>query len=153
MVLVIFTADDLYILRGCQLELHITMKLRFFISLSLPIKWLPLFELCNGYNRIYNWFDILKNKYNITTTANTIMPNHVHCIFFFPTNEYNLNTLVSNGKRLNAYEIIKRLEAKGLREILLRLKEGLKDRITLLLSYNHSFLTSITLLTFVLQHR
>ena len=56
------------------------------------------------------------------------MPNHVHCILFFPTDQYNLNTLVSNGKRFMAYEIINRLEAKGQSKILLRLKEGLTER-------------------------
>ncbi len=39
-----------------------------------------------------------------------------------------MNTLVSNKERFIAYEIIKRLEAKGLNKILLRLKEGLTER-------------------------
>ena len=56
------------------------------------------------------------------------MPNHVHCILFFPGEHYNLNKLISNGKRFIAYEIIKRLEQKRLTGILLRLKEGLTER-------------------------
>jgi len=56
------------------------------------------------------------------------MPNHVHCIFFFPNEDYNLNKIVSNGKRFIAYEIINRLEEKRLSKILLRLKEGLTER-------------------------
>lgn len=91
-------------------------------------QWLPLFELCNAYELVYKWFDFLKERYSIKTTAYTIMPNHVHCILFFPNTDYNLNKIVSNGKRFIAYEIIKRLEERGLSKILLRLKEGLTQR-------------------------
>ncbi len=56
------------------------------------------------------------------------MPNHVHCILFFPNEHYNLNKIISNGKRFMAYEIIKRLEENGFSKILLRLKEGLTQR-------------------------
>ena len=53
------------------------------------------------------------------------MPNHLHCILFFPHDDYNLNKPISNGKRFMAYEIIKRLQEKGEGKILLQLKEGL----------------------------
>ena len=56
------------------------------------------------------------------------MPNHVHCILFFPTEHFDLNKIVGNGKRFMAYEIIKRLEAKNDSQTLLRLKEGLTER-------------------------
>jgi putative transposase len=91
-------------------------------------QWLPLFELCNGHDLVYKWFDFLKETYSIKTTAYTIMPNHVHCILFFPNEYYNLNQFVSNGKRFMAYDIIKRLDQRGLSKILLRLKEGLTER-------------------------
>ena len=42
--------------------------------------------------------------------------------------DYNLNTMVSNGKRFIAYELIKRLGLQGLFKILLQLKEGLTER-------------------------
>ena len=61
-------------------------------------------------------------------TAYTIMPNHVHCILFFLNENYDLNKIVGNGKRFMAYELIKRLQAKGLTKILLQLKEGLNER-------------------------
>ena len=56
------------------------------------------------------------------------MPNHVHCILFFPTEKYDLNKIVGNGKRFMAYEIVKRLEAANDSKTLLQLKEGLTDR-------------------------
>ncbi|MCW3106137.1 MAG: hypothetical protein JWQ09_643 [Segetibacter sp.] len=56
------------------------------------------------------------------------MPNHIHCILFFPSDNYDLNKIVDNGKRFIAYELIKRLQEKGLTKILLQLKEGLTER-------------------------
>jgi REP element-mobilizing transposase RayT len=56
------------------------------------------------------------------------MPNHVHCILFFPADDFNMNIIVSNGKRFITYEIIKRLEQKGLTKLLSQLKEGLTER-------------------------
>ncbi len=56
------------------------------------------------------------------------MPNHVHCVLFFPDEHYNLNKIISNGKRFMAYDIIKKLELKGISKILIRLKEGLTEK-------------------------
>jgi hypothetical protein len=38
------------------------------------------------------------------------MPNHVHALINFVNSEKSINTIVSNGKRFMAYEIIKMLE-------------------------------------------
>ena len=65
---------------------------------------------------------------NIKTTAYTMMPNHVHCILFLPTEDFNLNKIVGNGKRFIAYEIIKRLEVANHSKILLQQKEQLTQR-------------------------
>lgn len=53
------------------------------------------------------------------------MPNHVHCILFFPNDEYKLNKLISNGKCFIAYELVKRLKIEGHNKILMQMKEGL----------------------------
>jgi hypothetical protein len=42
-----------------------------------------LFELTKSYDLVYNWFNILKND-KIEIIAYVIMPNHVHCILYFP---------------------------------------------------------------------
>ena len=62
-------------------------------------QWLSLFETTNSYDLVYKWFEVIKEKYGIKTTAYTIMPNHVHCILFFPTEHFDLNKIVGNGKR------------------------------------------------------
>ena len=84
--------------------------------------------MTNSYDLVYNWFEIMKAKYGIKTTAYTIMPNHVHCILFFPMENYDLNKIVGNGKRFMAYEIVKRIESANDSKTLLQLKEGLTDR-------------------------
>ena len=106
---------------------HSSQPALYYITFTCH-RWLPLFEMTNSYDLVYNWFEIMKAKYGIKTTAYTIMPNHVHCILFFPTENYDLNKIVGNGKRFMAYEIVKRLEAANDSKTLLQLKEGLSDR-------------------------
>ena len=47
----------------------------------------------------YNWFNVLK-KGKIEVIGFVIMPNHIHGILYFPENGFNLNKILSNGKRL-----------------------------------------------------
>jgi len=46
------------------------------------------------------------------------MPNHVHVIIHFHNEHFNLNTIIANGKRFIAYEIVKRLKNSGNSELL-----------------------------------
>ena len=50
------------------------------------------------------------------------MPNHLHVILHFHKEVFNLNTIVANGKKFIAYEIINRLQEIGNMELLHRLK-------------------------------
>lgn len=72
--------------------------------------WLPLFELTSSYDLVYNWLNLIKVKYGIHTCGFVIMPNHVHVLFCLSNHDINLNTVLGNGKRFMAYEIIKRLQ-------------------------------------------
>ena len=71
--------------------------------------WLPLFEITQSYDLIYNWLKLINNKYQVKTLAFVIMPNHVHVLIYLTNFDINLNTLLSNGKRFMAYELVKRL--------------------------------------------
>ena len=71
-------------------------------------KWMHLFELTNSYDLVYNWFNILK-KDTIEIIGYVIMPNHVHSILYFPEAGFNLDKILSNGKRFMAYELVNRL--------------------------------------------
>lgn len=91
-------------------------------------QWLPLFEVVNAYELVYNWFNYLKANHSIKTTSYVVMPNHVHCILFFPNGNYDLSKIIANGKRFIAYEIVRRLEQKGCNNILMQLKEGVSEK-------------------------
>ena len=99
----------------------------FYFCTFTCYQWLSLFEIVNGYDLVYNWFDILKSK-NHQTVAFVIMPNHVHTIHYFPEPRYNLNMLIGNGKRFIAYEIVNRLQLSGRQDLLKILSGGLAER-------------------------
>ncbi|MEO7443956.1 MAG: hypothetical protein ABIT96_10910 [Ferruginibacter sp.] len=90
-------------------------------------QWLPLIEHTNGYDIVYNWFDVLKDD-AVDIIAYVVMPNHVHCILYFPDENYELEKIIGNGKRFMAYEIINRLEAMEDSATLQRLQESLTAR-------------------------
>ena len=56
------------------------------------------------------------------------MPNHLHCILYFSGEGFDLNKVISNGKRFMAYEIIKRLEENKETALLTTLSESLTER-------------------------
>ena len=89
----------------------------FFINFTC-FDWLPLFQLTSTYNAAYKWFVYLKEKRDIKTTAYVIMPNHLHCILFFPSPNFSLNKIIGNAKRFMAYEIIESLQATNQTKIL-----------------------------------
>ncbi|SRR6266496_1541728 len=90
--------------------------------------WLHLFSIANAYDLIYKWFDYLKDSAQIKVTAYVIMLNHVHVILFFPAENYNLNTIISNAKRFMAYEIVNRLKQLNENNILQQLEGSLSER-------------------------
>src|SRR3990170_6009330 len=83
----------------------------FFITIICH-QWLPLIEMTNGYDIVYNWFDHLKGKGHYIN-GYVIMSNHLHVLIAFRNTGQSINTIVGNGKRFMAYEIIKRLEENG----------------------------------------
>ena len=91
----------------------------WFITFTC-FNWLPLFEITNSYDLIYNWLNLINDKYAIDTTAFVIMPNHVHVILHL-NNLNSLNTIISNGKRFIAYEIIKRLKSQNKNDVIMKL--------------------------------
>jgi REP element-mobilizing transposase RayT len=92
------------------------------------MKWISLFEITNSYDMVYKWFSVLKNHYNADVVSYVIMPNHLHVILHFNMEGFNLNTIIANGKRFIAYEIINRLEEKGNTELLHHLESLVTER-------------------------
>jgi hypothetical protein len=56
------------------------------------------------------------------------MPNHLHAIIHFNSVPFDLNTIIANGKRFMAYEIINRLEQAGNKNLLDTLHNQLTER-------------------------
>ena len=83
----------------------------FFITFTCH-EWLPLIDKVTGYDIVYNWFDHLKAKGHFKN-GYVIMPNHVHALVTFINTKQSINTIVGNGKRFMAYEIIQRLQANN----------------------------------------
>ena len=90
-------------------------------------KWLPLIDNTSSYDIVYNWFTILA-KDNIDVIAFVTMPNHIHCILYFPKPGFDLNKIIGNGKRFMAYEIISRLKKDNQSELLKTLSEAITER-------------------------
>jgi REP element-mobilizing transposase RayT len=84
------------------------------------LEWIHLFEIVNLYDEIYNWFSILNNRKH-QITGFVIMPNHLHLLIHISQGKDIINSLLANGKRFLAYEIIKRLNADKRDDILSKL--------------------------------
>lgn len=82
----------------------------YFITFTCH-EWLSLIDLTKGYDLVYSWFDILVSKGH-AITGYVIMPNHLHMLLYFARARQSLNTIVGNGKRFIAYDMIKRMESQ-----------------------------------------
>jgi len=101
---------------------HITESGVYFITFTC-YKWLRLFEITNSYDLVYKWFGYLKEKGHYIA-GYVIMPNHIHLLIGFMPSGPSINTIVGNGKRFMAYEIVSRLKDAKLNEILAILSAG-----------------------------
>ena len=99
----------------------------YFITFTC-IEWFALFEITNTYDVVYKWFTVLKQQHNAEVLAYVIMPNHLHLIVHFHEDGFNLNTIISNGKRFMAYKIVNRLEITGNSVLLIHLKNRVSAR-------------------------
>ena len=100
----------------------------YFITFTCH-RWLPLIDISDGYSSVYRFFEVLKNKGH-KIAAYVIMPNHVHLLLDYNSKEKSLNSLIGNGKRFMAYDIIKKMQQKGEHSLLKQLQNEVqyKDR-------------------------
>jgi len=52
------------------------------------------------------------------------MPNHIHALIDFTTTAKKINTIIGNGKRFMAYDVIKRLQESGRTDMLTALEKA-----------------------------
>ena len=98
----------------------------FFITFTC-YQWLHLIDKVNGYDIVYHWFDHLKSKGHFIN-GYVIMPNHVHALISFINTCQSINTIIGNGKRFMAYEIIERLKQQGETELLSLLSSAVESK-------------------------
>ena len=97
----------------------------FFITFTCH-NWLPLIDITNSYDLVYNWFNILK-KHGHYITGYVIMPNHVHATIAFRKTKKSINKIIGDGKRFIGYEIINRLQHQDQKDILLQLQNAVNN--------------------------
>jgi REP element-mobilizing transposase RayT len=98
----------------------------FFITFTC-FNWMPLIDKVDGYGIIYNWFDVLKRSGHYIN-GYVLMPNHVHAIISFIESSQSINTIVGNGKRFMAYNIIHRLQQMEETELLNQLSNDVEAK-------------------------
>jgi REP element-mobilizing transposase RayT len=96
----------------------------FFITFTC-YQWLPLIDKVNGYDIVYTWFDYLTTLGHFIN-GYVIMPNHVHVIISFTETRQSINTIIGNGKRFMAYEIVNRLKKNNESSLLLQLSSNVE---------------------------
>ena len=79
----------------------------YFVTITCS-QWLRLFDIVRGYDIVYNCFDHLKSKGHLIC-GYVIMPNHLHALIAFRNTGKPLNTIIGNGKRFMALDLLKRL--------------------------------------------
>ncbi|MDP4262871.1 MAG: hypothetical protein Q8941_10095 [Bacteroidota bacterium] len=98
----------------------------YFITFTCH-QWLSLIDLVNGYDLVYNWFDVLMAKGH-TVTGYVIMPNHLHLLLHYALDKQSLNTIIGNGKRFMAYDVVKRLEQQKEEQLLAKLQRAVQAK-------------------------
>ena len=89
----------------------------YFITTTCS-RWQNLFEIANGYEEVYKWFNHLKGEGHFIL-GYVIMPNHIHALIGFRnTQGVSINSMIGEGKRFMSYGIVKRLKDMGKHEVL-----------------------------------
>ncbi len=98
----------------------------YFITITCSC-WSHLFELADGYDEIYKWFDHLKCRGHYIV-GYVIMPKHLHALIGFKkTGGVSINLIIGEGKRFMSYGIVRRLKEKNEHVVLDRLSGQVND--------------------------
>ena len=67
--------------------------------------------MCNAYLLVYKWFDVLKAQGHYIF-GYVVMPHHAHAVIAFNAAK-STNTIIGNGKRFMAYELVTLLQQQN----------------------------------------
>jgi REP element-mobilizing transposase RayT len=109
------------------MSVHTTIRNKglYFITFTC-YNWMDLIANVNGYDLVYQWFDLL-TKQGHSVTGYVIMPNHIHLQLYFSGIKI-LNSIIGNSKRFLAYEIIDRLRREKKFSVLQYLHDAVSDK-------------------------
>lgn len=94
----------------------------YFVTFTC-YRWLPLIEIVNGYDIVYQQFDYLKSCGHYII-GYVILPNHLHAVIAFRNMGKLINKIIGDVKRFMAYEIVKWLKKLGKKRLLSELAAG-----------------------------
>ncbi|QEC67894.1 hypothetical protein FRZ67_11505 [Panacibacter ginsenosidivorans] len=97
----------------------------YFITFTCA-RWLPLFQVTNGHQLVYDWFNYLTANGNYIV-GYVIMPEHAHTIIAFRQSSKSINTIIGNGKRFMAYGLVDLLKQINSKDTLLQLSSWVND--------------------------
>jgi len=92
---------------------HETTDAFYFVTFTCH-RWLPLLEKTCIHTYFPEWISQL-DKRGISLCGYVLMPNHLHLVVFVHDSSKGLNSVIGEGKRFMAYEVVKRL--KELKEV------------------------------------
>jgi REP element-mobilizing transposase RayT len=98
------------------IETTVTSKGIYFITFTCH-NWLPLIDTADAYEDVYKFFEVIKKDGN-DIVGYVIMPNHLHFLINYKNTYKKLNTIIGNGKRFLAYDIVKKLQQKEEHQLL-----------------------------------
>ncbi len=88
------------------------------------LNWKHVFTADKYFDLVYKWFDHMKKEYGNKIHGYVIMPNHLHLLLYVSEISPVLSKLIQNGKRFQAYDIIKYLKEDKNEELLLILSKA-----------------------------
>jgi REP element-mobilizing transposase RayT len=95
----------------------------YFVTYTI-LNWKHVSTADKYFDLVYKWFDHMKKEYGNKIHGYVIMPNHLHLLLYVSEISPVLSKLIQNGKRFQAYDIIKYLKEDKNEELLLILSKA-----------------------------
>ena len=97
----------------------------YFFTIT-KCNWLPLFEATAFHDKIYSWFDFMKQRGD-EIIGYCIMPNHLYGVLWLNNESPEINKVIGEARRLMSYSIVSRLKKKNETILLTKLQDAVSD--------------------------
>ncbi len=106
-------------------RLHDQRQSFYFVTLTC-FRWLNLLDHSKTYDYLPFWFSKI-DEAGCSLNGYVIMPNHIHFVIYFYSEDKTLNDIIGTSKRFLAYEIVSRLKRFGQIKLLKVLHQGVQE--------------------------